>query len=188
MPLDAYEPSLFERDHSSGNKSEGQEWFSSNSLEGTSIDEILPAEEIADDLPGIPIISEPEVVRHFTRLSRKNFSIDSGFYPLGSCTMKYNPKVCDALAQLPGFARLHPEVGEEFSQGVLQIMDETAEMLAQLSGMKRVTLNPCAGAHGELCGILMIKPIIMTTGISVTWCWFPTPHMGPIRHCRDGRL
>ncbi len=153
MPLDAYEPSLFEIDHAG----EGRDWFPKQIQDEKPISDYLPEGVLLDAPPPIPEVSEPEVVRHFTRLSRMNFSIDSGFYPLGSCTMKYNPKICDALAQLPDFANLHPQAGDTMAQGVLQIMDEVSTFLADLAGMTRVTLNPCAGAHGELCGIMMIK-------------------------------
>lgn len=157
MPLDAFEPTLFEQDHRLDHKAEGREWFPHRKEDFKPVVELLPAEFLAGDMPDLPVLSEPEAVRHFTRLSRRNFSIDSGFYPLGSCTMKYNPKICDSMASLPGFARLHPESEAEFSQGTLMLMDETARILAELTGMKKVTLNPCAGAHGELCGILMIR-------------------------------
>jgi len=157
MPLDAFEPTIFELDHPNNGEPEGREWFAESVLPDQSLDEILPKEALNDSLPDLPVLSESEVVRHFTKLSRKNFSIDSGFYPLGSCTMKYNPKLCDAMASLPGFAGLHPEAGAENSQGILEIMDGLSHMLAEIAGMDRVTLNPCAGAHGELCGILMIK-------------------------------
>ncbi len=152
MPLDAYEPTVFELDH----KGEGRIWFSEP--EGTSpIDELLPDEALRSAPLDFPVVSEPEVVRHFTRLSRKNFSIDSGFYPLGSCTMKYNPKINDALSQLSGFTGLHPESGQDVSQGTLRIMVEIQQYLADLTGMAGVTLNPCAGAHGEMCGMMLIK-------------------------------
>lgn len=157
MPLDAFEPTIFERDHRKTDQVEGREWFPRKEADTQSVEDSIPDEFISETLPDIPVLSEPEVVRHFTRLSRKNFSIDSGFYPLGSCTMKYNPKICDALAQLPHFARLHPEVGDIFCQGTLALMYEVQSFLAELSGMKQVTLNPCAGAHGEFCGILMIR-------------------------------
>ncbi len=152
MPLDAYEPTLFERDHGG----EGRDVFPEKGEEA-SLSTFLPEGCLSDTPLDLPTISEPEVIRHFTKLSRMNFSIDSGFYPLGSCTMKYNPKICDALSSLPGFAQLHPECGAENAQGTLHFMHQISQMLADLAGMKKVTLNPCAGAHGELCGIMMIK-------------------------------
>jgi len=153
MPLDAYEPTLFELDHGGP----GRPWFPASAPDDTPVETWIPAESLAPAAPLLPDVSEPEVVRHFTRLSRRNFSIDSGFYPLGSCTMKYNPKICDAMAQLPGFADIHPESPAALVQGTLRVAYGLQEDLAQLTGMDRVTLNPCAGAHGELCGILMIR-------------------------------
>ncbi len=153
MPLDAFEPTIFELDH----KDEGRDWFGGADSDESSLQELLPGEFLKSDLLDIPVLNESEVVRHYTKLSRRNFSIDSGFYPLGSCTMKYNPKICGILADLPGFANLHPEAGAGCAQGTLRLMDEIAQFLASLTGMKRVTLNPCAGAHGEWCGILLIR-------------------------------
>lgn len=151
MPMDALEPTLFELDHAG----EGRGWFPQRK-EDRLIEDWLPREAMRSEPLNFPDLSEPEVVRHFTRLSRRNFCIDSGFYPLGSCTMKYNPKVNDALAGLPGFTLLHPESGEEASQGTLRILYEMQEYLGALTGMAGVTLNPCAGAHGELCGMMMV--------------------------------
>ncbi|MDX9753110.1 MAG: aminomethyl-transferring glycine dehydrogenase subunit GcvPB [bacterium] len=153
MPLDAFEPTLFELDH----QEEGREWIPTARLGARSLDEMIPADALADGLPDLPVVRELEVVRHFTRLSRRNFSIDSGFYPLGSCTMKYNPKVCEALAGLPGFTNLHPDTSPNLAQGTLEMMGEVADFLARLTGMRQVTLNPCAGAHGEFCGMLMVR-------------------------------
>ncbi|MGB9803404.1 aminomethyl-transferring glycine dehydrogenase subunit GcvPB, partial [Desulfofundulus sp.] len=107
--------------------------------------------------PGLPEVSEPELVRHFTALSRLNHGVDSDFYPLGSCTMKYNPKVDEALAALPGFTGIHPYLPEELVQGALQLIYEMETFLAEISGMERVTMQPAAGAHGELTGILLIR-------------------------------
>jgi glycine dehydrogenase subunit 2 len=107
--------------------------------------------------PALPELSEPEVIRHFTRISKLNYSIDGGFYPLGSCTMKYNPKVNELMARLPGFANLHPYQSERTVQGALELMYELEQHLAELTGMARVTLQPAAGAHGELVGCLVIK-------------------------------
>lgn len=106
------------------------------------------------DIPGH---SEPEIVRHFTRLSQKNYSIDTGFYPLGSCTMKYNPRLNEKLARLPGFADMHPNQPEESVQGALELMHELQNWLAKISGLAAVSLNPSAGAHGEYTGIKVIK-------------------------------
>lgn len=113
-----------------------------------------------DDLPRLPEVSEPQVVRHFTRLSQWNFSIDAGMYPLGSCTMKHNPRVADAAVSMPSFAALHPYQPEGEIQGALYIMWELEQMLAEIGGFKRVTLQPAAGAHGELCGLMMMRAFL----------------------------
>ena len=116
----------------------------------------LPAGLLRDDL-ALPEIDELTVVRHFTRLSQKNYSIDTEFYPLGSCTMKYNPKVNEAAAALPGWRTTHPLAGVEFSQGALELMYRLQGMLAEIGGFKAVSLQPAAGAQGELAGVLMIR-------------------------------
>ncbi|MBN1356099.1 aminomethyl-transferring glycine dehydrogenase subunit GcvPB [bacterium] len=110
-----------------------------------------------DDIPGMPEVSEVDIVRHYTRLSTWNYSIDHGFYPLGSCTMKYNPKVNDRTVSLPGFANLHPLVPPKHAQGALRLMHELGEYLKEISGLDAITLQPSAGAQGELTGMLMIK-------------------------------
>jgi glycine dehydrogenase subunit 2 len=107
--------------------------------------------------PALPELSEPEAVRHYVNLSTLNYSVDTGFYPLGSCTMKYNPKLNEWAARLPGFAGLHPLAPDAASQGTLQLLWELEAMLAEISGMAAVTLQPAAGAQGELTGILMIR-------------------------------
>ena len=116
----------------------------------------LPSELLRDDLP-LPELGELDVVRHFTHLSTLNHSIDHGFYPLGSCTMKYNPKVNEDVARLPGFAQLHPYQPEESVQGALEVMWELERVLAAVTGFDRVTLQPAAGAQAELCGMLLIR-------------------------------
>jgi glycine dehydrogenase subunit 2 len=108
-------------------------------------------------VPGLPEVSEVDVVRHFTRLSTWNAAVDLGLYPLGSCTMKYNPKVNEKAARLPGFAAGHPLQPPELMQGFLQLCHELEGFLAEVSGMDRVTLQPAAGAQGELAGIMMIR-------------------------------
>ena len=105
----------------------------------------------------LPEVSEPEAFRHYVRLSQGNFAIDKGLYPLGSCTMKYNPKVNEWTARLPGFARLHPHSPSRMIQGALELMWRLERGLAELCGMDRVTLHPAAGAQGELCGLMMIR-------------------------------
>ncbi len=105
----------------------------------------------------LPEVTEPEIVRHFVNLSKKNFSVDSHFYPLGSCTMKYNPKIHEDMAALDGFAWLNPLQPEEQVQGMLQIFYELGEALRELTGMAAFSLEPAAGAHGELCGMMMTR-------------------------------
>ncbi len=117
----------------------------------------IPAELLRSDEPRLPEASELQTVRHFTRLSQKNFSIDTQFYPLGSCTMKYNPRACNALALLPEFAGRHPLGPVSHGQGFLACMYELQEMLKDVTGMKGVSLTPMAGAQGELAGVAMIK-------------------------------
>jgi len=115
----------------------------------------LPEDSVRDDL-ALPEVSEVEVVRHFTRLSQLNVGVDTVFYPLGSCTMKYNPKINDAMSNLPGFARLHPYQGEDSVQGALRLMYELQEALGEIAGLPAVSLQPAAGAHGEFTGVLVI--------------------------------
>lgn len=116
----------------------------------------LPEDLLRDDLP-LPEVSEVQAVRHYTRLSQKNYGVDTGFYPLGSCTMKYNPKVNEAAARLSGFARTHPYQPPETVQGNLQLMYELQEALRTIGGFAGVSLQPAAGAHGEFTGILMMR-------------------------------
>jgi glycine dehydrogenase subunit 2 len=113
---------------------------------------------------GLPGLSEPQVVRHFTRLSQKNYAIDAGLYPLGSCTMKHNPRVNEKLARLPGFADLHPLQPASTIQGALELIDTLAHWLKTLTGMPAVALSPAAGAHGELCGIMTIRAALEARG------------------------
>ena len=121
---------------------------------------------LRDDLPGFPELSEVDVVRHFTRLSTWNAAVDLGLYPLGSCTMKYNPKVNEALARLPGFACAHPLQPPALAQGLLELMWRLEQALAEVSGMDRVSLQPAAGAQGELAGIMMIRAYHAQRGAS----------------------
>jgi glycine dehydrogenase subunit 2 len=111
---------------------------------------------LTGDAPNLPQLSELDVVRHYTRLSQWNFGVDSGMYPLGSCTMKYNPKTNEVQAARQGFAGAHPLAGDEFSQGALRLMYDLEKYLAEITGFAGVTLQPAAGAHGELAGMLII--------------------------------
>jgi glycine dehydrogenase subunit 2 len=117
----------------------------------------LPADARRSRPPAIPAMNEPDVVRHYVNLSQLNFAVDTGFYPLGSCTMKFNPKLNEWAARLSGFADLHPMAPDEVAQGTLELLWELEEALAEISGMQAVTLQPAAGAQGELTGILMIR-------------------------------
>ncbi len=126
----------------------------------------VPTEPLESMIPGgmlrkepapLPEVSEIEVVRHYTHLSQRNFGVDTGFYPLGSCTMKYNPKLNEDMAALPGFAHIHPLQPDSTVQGAIQVFYELEQYLAEIAGMARVTLQPSAGAHGELTGLMLIK-------------------------------
>jgi glycine dehydrogenase subunit 2 len=117
----------------------------------------LPPELLRAGIEGLPTLGELEVVRHFTRLSAWNHGIDTGFYPLGSCTMKYNPKSSEALARLPGFANAHPLLPPELAQGSLELMFQLERALSEISGFAATTLAPAAGAQGELTGVMMIR-------------------------------
>ncbi|MDK2881085.1 MAG: glycine dehydrogenase subunit 2 [Clostridia bacterium] len=119
--------------------------------------EEIPEEHLREEDPLLPEVSEVEAVRHFTELSRRSYGVDSGFYPLGSCTMKYNPKINEWAARLPGFAGLHPYQPEETVQGALELMYELEQMLCEITGMDAFTLQPAAGAHGEMTGAMIIK-------------------------------
>jgi len=119
--------------------------------------DIIPGTLLRMELPELPEVSEVDLVRHFTRLSQKNYGVDTGFYPLGSCTMKYNPKMNETLARLSGFANAHPAQPDEASQGALALMYELGGMLAEITGMERFTMQPAAGAHGEMTGLMIIK-------------------------------
>jgi len=126
--------------------------------------ELLPDDQLREEPADLPEVSEVDVVRHFTRLSQRNHGVDIGFYPLGSCTMKYNPKVNEVVAGLGGFAGLHPLVPEELAQGALQLMYELQGYLAEIGGVDAVSLQPAAGAHGEFTGLSIIKAYLADKG------------------------
>ncbi|WP_038267048.1 aminomethyl-transferring glycine dehydrogenase subunit GcvPB [Peptoclostridium litorale] len=119
--------------------------------------EAIPAEFLSDVAPELPEVSEVDVIRHFTNLSKKNFGVDEGFYPLGSCTMKYNPKINEDMARIPGLVNVHPYQPEETVQGSLELMHNLDGLLAEIAGMDRGCLQPAAGSHGEYTGLLLIK-------------------------------
>jgi glycine dehydrogenase subunit 2 len=125
---------------------------------------VIPAALMRTAPIGLPGLSEPETVRHYTRLSRQNYGIDLGFFPLGSCTMKHNPRLNEKMARLPGFADLHPLQPVDTVQGALAVIHELAHWLVTLTGMHSVAMSPKAGAHGELCGILAIKAALEARG------------------------
>ena len=129
-----------------------------------SLESMVPASLLRKEPAPLPEVSEIEVVRHYTHLSQRNFGVDTGFYPLGSCTMKYNPKINEDMASLPGFAQIHPLQPEETVQGAIQLIYELEQYLAEIAGMARVTLQPSAGAHGELTGLMLIKAYHQSRG------------------------
>jgi glycine dehydrogenase subunit 2 len=121
------------------------------------LDELIPAHARRQRKAKLPEVSEPEIVRHFNRLSKRNFDLDTGFYPLGSCTMKHNPKLHERLAGLPGNARLHPLQEPAKAQGALELMYNLQAALGEISGLPHVSLQPSAGSHGELAGVLLTR-------------------------------
>ncbi len=145
------EPVIFELD------GEGHSSFSLPKLDvpRARLEEVLPPGLLRKRSPGFPELSEPEVVRHFTRLSSLNYHVDMGMYPLGSCTMKYNPKVNEDVAALPGFRDVHPLSPVESAQGALELMHLLGRSLSEITGMEEFCLHPAAGAHGELTGMLI---------------------------------
>lgn len=147
--------------------------FEIGSTATTGVDFDEPTPPVGDEIPphllrgdviGLPGLSEAEAVRHYTRLSRQNYAIDLGLFPLGSCTMKHNPRLNEKVARMPGFADIHPLQPQETVQGALAVIDELAMWLIKLTGMHAVAMTPKAGAHGELCGVLCIKAALEARG------------------------
>lgn len=138
---------------------EGKKGYSLPQLdvEDREIQELIPSKLLRDRDANLPEVSEPEVVRHYTSLSRLNHGVDVGFYPLGSCTMKYNPKINEDVSRLEGFSKVHPYQPEDTIQGCLRLLYELNKMLCEITGMDAVTLQPAAGSHGELTGMMIIK-------------------------------
>jgi glycine dehydrogenase subunit 2 len=124
---------------------------------GRPLDELLAPELRRAEPPRLPEVAEPEIVRHYNRLSKRNFDLDTGFYPLGSCTMKHNPKVHERIAALPGHAKLHPLQDPRRAQGALELMWRLQRALAEIAGLPHVSLQPSAGSHGELAGVLLTR-------------------------------
>jgi glycine dehydrogenase subunit 2 len=137
----------------------GRRAFQCPALDVPAVDpeELLPSELRRREPPRLPELSEPEIVRHYVRLSKRNFDLDSGFYPLGSCTMKHNPRLHERVAALSGHARLHPLQDPERAQGALQLMWNLQGALAEIAGLPHVCLQPSAGSHGELAGVLLTR-------------------------------
>jgi len=121
------------------------------------LEELIPASLLRTEPARLPEVAEPEIVRHYNRLSRRNFDLDTGFYPLGSCTMKHNPRLNERVAALPGHARLHPAQDPKRAQGALELMWLLQESLAEICGLPHVSLQPSAGSHGELAGLLLTR-------------------------------
>ena len=126
-------------------------------VEERDIEKLIPNELLRDQDAQLPEVSEPEVVRYYTGISRLNHGVDVGFYPLGSCTMKYNPKINEDIARLEGFSAVHPYQPRETVQGCLRLIYELNAMLCEITGMAGITLQPAAGSHGELTGMMIIK-------------------------------
>jgi glycine dehydrogenase subunit 2 len=123
------------------------------------LDELLPAQYRREEPPRLPEVAEPEIVRHYNRLSKRNFDLDTGFYPLGSCTMKHNPKLHERVAGLPGHARMHPLQDPRYAQGALELMWRLQDALGEVAGLPHVSLQPSAGSQGELAGVLLTRAL-----------------------------
>ena len=143
---------------------EGRQGYSLPSRKWNAVLADLPAGLVRAEEPALPQVSELDVVRHYTNLSQMNFGVDSGFYPLGSCTMKYNPKINEEIAAHPGFAGVHPLQPDETVQGSLWVYEKLAKALSEITGMAEFTLNPFAGAHGELTGLMIIRQYHIARG------------------------
>jgi glycine dehydrogenase subunit 2 len=173
-PTQAGEASRAEPETFTGNRALAREEalifeISRPEVTGVDLDEPSPFEDrlggLAREAPiGLPGLSEPEAMRHYVRLSQKNYSIDAGLYPLGSCTMKHNPRLNEAMARLPGFADIHPLQPQSTVQGALELIEELARWLCVLTGMEAIAMSPKAGAHGEACGMMAIKAAIDAKG------------------------
>jgi len=121
------------------------------------LNDIIPQKFLRKEKCQLPEVSEVDVIRHFTKLSLRNFGVDQGFYPLGSCTMKYNPKANENIARMPGFSNIHPYQPIETTQGALEVLYNLDKYLCEITGMDKMTLQPAAGAHGEMAGLMIIK-------------------------------
>ncbi|HEU0185451.1 MAG TPA: aminomethyl-transferring glycine dehydrogenase subunit GcvPB [Blastocatellia bacterium] len=133
-------------------------------VEAAPIDSLIDPKLLRDDVAGLPEVSEVDVVRHFTRLSTWNYAVDYGMYPLGSCTMKYNPKLNERVARMEGFASSHPYMPDEMAQGNLELLKELEDALAEITGLHAVSLQPAAGAQGEMTGLMVIRKCLESRG------------------------
>ncbi|MFX1375473.1 MAG: aminomethyl-transferring glycine dehydrogenase subunit GcvPB [Promethearchaeota archaeon] len=145
-----------------GTKEEIHNYVPKMDIEVEEVQTIIPNSLLRDDIP-IPNISEIEIIRHFVKLSHKNYGVDMGIYPLGSCTMKYNPKISERIERFPGFSRVHPL--QEENQGSIELLYEISRLLGEITGMDGFTLQPAAGAHGELVGLLIMKKYFEQQGV-----------------------
>lgn len=138
---------------------EGRVGYSLEALDVPEVDlaDVLPANLVRSEAAELPEVSELDIMRHYTALSRRNHGVDSGFYPLGSCTMKYNPKINEAVARFSGFANVHPLQDESTAQGAMELLYDLQTSLVEITGMDEVTLQPAAGAHGEWTALMMIR-------------------------------
>jgi glycine cleavage system P protein (glycine dehydrogenase) subunit 2 len=154
------EPLIFER------SSPGKAAYQLPPLDVPAVDakEALGEDNVRDEIDGFPEVSEVEAIRHFTRLSTYNYAIDHGLYPLGSCTMKYNPRINEAVARTEGLAWIHPYQPDELSQGAMAVMADLETALIEICGMDAITLQPAAGAHGELTGLLLVRAALEAQG------------------------
>jgi glycine dehydrogenase subunit 2 len=152
--------------------------FPASDVPAKSLEELIPAAQLSRESPPLPELAEPDVIRHFVNLSTLNMSVDTHFYPLGSCTMKYNPKRHERLSRLPGIADLHPYQSEQDSQGMLQMLYEMQQMLGEISGLPAVTLQPAAGAQGEFTALLVAAAYFREKGEKRTRVLFPASAHG----------
>jgi glycine dehydrogenase subunit 2 len=161
-PASAFGPTPLQREHARTifqKGAPGRRAFTCPAAEVPTVDahQLLAAGLRRSEPPRLPEVSEPEIVRHYVSISKRNFDLDSGFYPLGSCTMKHNPRLHERVAALPGHARLHPLQDPERAQGALELMWNLQSALAEISGLEHVSLQPSAGSHGELAGVLLTR-------------------------------
>ncbi len=152
--------------------------FPPSDVPDSPLDELLPADQLAGSPPALPEVAEPDIVRHFVNLSTLNMSVDTHFYPLGSCTMKYNPKRHERLAKLPGLVDVHPYQTPEDSQGLLSVLYEMQEMLGEIAGLPAVSLQPAAGAQGEFTALLVAAAYFRDRGENRTKVLFPSSAHG----------